>query len=227
MAAHGLDEHTMYATFEKRVVALARQYWRKVILWQDGYDDKAVPPALVNDVTLEYWKGWDYLSSRWAQREGFQLLVAIHNYLDDNLNWMKYWENDLSRWVDDSPTGPGAAAGHSGKLLQGGEVCMWGENVNASNFMCRSWPRGAAVAERLWSPRDAGTVDEAAIRLQRLTDRMLSRKLRVSPMGVTHVDHCENFKDPYDDDPDIVSPSFYKRGADLNESIYTDMDRRR
>ena len=88
-------------------------------------------------------------------------------------------------------------------------------------------PRGAAVAERLWSPRDAGTVDEAAIRLQRLTDRMLSRKLRVSPMGMTHVDHCENFKDPYDDDPDIVSPSFYKRGADLNESIYTDMDRRR
>ena len=31
---------------------------------------------------------------------------------------------------------------------------MWGETVDASDFEQTVWPKLAAIAERLWSPRD-------------------------------------------------------------------------
>lgn len=38
---------------------------------------------------------------------------------------------------------------------------MWGETVDTSDLMQTVWPRAGAVGERLWSPANVNSTDEA------------------------------------------------------------------
>src|SRR5438132_9535702 len=61
----------------------------------------------------------------------------------------------------------------------GGEATMWGEWVSPETIDSRIWPRTAAIAERLWSPRNVTDVDDMYRRLS-----VISRQLE--ELGLTH-----------------------------------------
>ena len=96
--------------------------------------------------------------------DGYQVLRnvgydATSWYLDNlDVDWSAVYANEPCHDVPDDLCG----------LILGGHGEMWGETVDASDLEQTVWPRLAAVAEKLWSPR-AATVDSAAA-LPRIED---------------------------------------------------------
>ena len=71
----------------------------------------------------------------------------------------------------------------------GGEACMWGEWVDRTNIIARSWPRGSVVAEKLWSAEAHTTsTDEAKPRLEEHRCRLLARGYDAEPLGPSYCD---------------------------------------
>jgi len=72
------------------------------------------------------------------------------------------------------------------QLIVGGEAALWTEYVTAETLDSRLWPRTAAIAEKLWSPKRAtATLGNLYQRLG-----MVSRQLE--SMGLTHNSYREH-----------------------------------
>ncbi|KAH7444628.1 hypothetical protein KP509_02G085700 [Ceratopteris richardii] len=81
-------------------------------------------------------------------RAGFRCIVSNQDawYLDHlDVPWQTFYQNEPWTNITDAV---------ERALVLGGEVCMWGETVDASDIQQTIWPRAAAAAERLWSSLD-------------------------------------------------------------------------
>jgi N-acetyl-beta-hexosaminidase len=90
---------------------------------------------------------------------GYSVIQSQGWYLSDihlQTNWSYFYWNEPM----DGITDPAQQA-----RVLGGEACAWGEYIDGSALLNTAWPRTAAVAERLWSPRSYTSVDEARPRL--------------------------------------------------------------
>jgi hexosaminidase len=67
-------------------------------------------------------------------------------------------------------------------LVIGGELSVWGEYVDATNLLSRTFPRGSAVAERLWSAASVRDAAGAALRINDQRCRMLARGITAGPL---------------------------------------------
>ena len=180
------------ADFTARAVALVADLGRDAIVWQEAFEAGASLPPRTEVEVWRWWKSrgghpsdppdptvWtDALSSVVAA--GHRAILAAPWYLNlaprgDADTWKDYYSVDPRASIS-----PRAAA----LRVVGGEACVWGELVDATNLLPTAWPAAAAIGERLWSGAAPAEADAGvASRLEVHVCRLRGRGVAAAPVG--------------------------------------------
>jgi hexosaminidase len=159
------DNHALQAYFNKQVLKILQKHGKKMIGWEE-----ILHPDLPKDAVIHSWRGPASLAE--AAKKGYNGILSAGYYIDLIFPASQHYRPDPL--PADSALTPEEA-----KHVLGGEATMWGEWVSPETIDSRIWPRTAAVAERLWSPRTVSDVDDMYRRLP-----VISRQLE--ELGITH-----------------------------------------
>ncbi|XP_069564829.1 beta-hexosaminidase subunit alpha isoform X1 [Brachyistius frenatus] len=180
----GLDFTKLEAFYMENIVNITSALNRTSVVWQDVFDYHERIPK---DTVLHIWKGepasyQDELSR--ITKAGMRVLLAAPwyiNHISYGQDWRNYYTVQPQNFTGTE---------EQKKLVIGGEVCMWGEYVDATNLTPRLWPRASAAAERLWSDEKQTTsVEKAFPRLQNFRCKLLRRGIQAEPLNVGHCKH--------------------------------------
>ena len=167
MHAHQLkDNADLQAYFNTRVLKILTHLHKHMVGW-----DEILNPSLPRDVVIQSWRGEASLAQ--GAQQGFQGILSAPYYLDG----MK--PAGIHYLADPLPSSSPLTAAQR-KLVLGGEVCMWGEQLDANTIDSRIWPRTAAIAERFWSPENVTNVDDMYRRLDVIS-------IQLESLGLTHL----------------------------------------
>jgi hexosaminidase len=142
------DNKALHGYFNGRVQALLKKNGKTMIGW-----DEIFGPDLGRDAVIQSWRGGASLAE--AANRGYRGILSFGYYLDHLKPASEHYR------VDPLGMAPDDAA-----RILGGEACMWSEYVNQETVDSRIWPRAAAIAERLWSPREVTDIDSMYRRLE-------------------------------------------------------------
>ncbi|MGB9463846.1 MAG: family 20 glycosylhydrolase, partial [Candidatus Acidiferrum sp.] len=165
--AHGLKSNEgLQSYFNKRLEPIVSKHGKSMVGW-----DEVLDPTLPKDIVIQSWRGPDSLAA--AAKEGFRGILSNGYYLD--LGW-----SAARHYAVDPLSGAAANLAPEEKArILGGESCMWAEYINPENIDSRIWPRNAAVAERLWSPKEVTDVASMHARMEIVGERL-------EWLGLTH-----------------------------------------
>ncbi|HLM24484.1 MAG TPA: family 20 glycosylhydrolase [Pyrinomonadaceae bacterium] len=159
------DNHALQAYFNTRLLKILQKHGKKMIGW-----DEILQPGLPNDVVIHSWRGTAALAE--AARKGYDGILSNGYYIDLIQPASQHYASDPL--PADSTLTPEEA-----KHVLGGEATMWAEWVTPETIESRIWPRTAAIAERLWSPRTVTDVPDMYRRLAVIS-------LQLEELGLTH-----------------------------------------
>lgn len=166
MKAHGLkDDHALQAYFNQRLSKILEKYGKKMIGW-----DEVLHPDLPKNIVVQSWRGPESLAQ--AAKNGYTGILSSGYYLDLMLPTDEHY-------LVDPVAANSEMTEEQLKRVLGGEACMWSEYVSTETIDSRIWPRLAAIAERLWSPRSVVDVND-------MYRRLAVTSVRLEELGLTH-----------------------------------------
>jgi hexosaminidase len=167
MREHNLqDTAALQNYFNQRLLKILEKHGKRMVGW-----DEILTPDLPKDIIVQSWRGFDSLAS--GARNGYNSILSAGYYLNLMSSAAEHY------MVDPLPQANGLSPEQQGRIL-GGEACMWTEQTKPEDIDSRVWPRTAAIAERLWSPRDVNNVDD-------MYRRLAAESLRLEALGLTHI----------------------------------------
>ncbi|HXY39466.1 MAG TPA: family 20 glycosylhydrolase [Vicinamibacteria bacterium] len=145
--------HDLQAYFNQRLSKIVTGHGKQMMGW-----DEILHPGLPQETIVHSWRGQESLGA--AAKQGFRGVLSYGYYVD--LIWparQHYLVDPWDKGVEELPEADRAR-------ILGGEATMWSEYVNDETVDSRIWPRTAAIAERLWSPREVRDVEDMYARLE-------------------------------------------------------------
>src|SRR6266513_1467010 len=159
------DNHALQAYFNQHILKILQKHGKKMIGWEE-----ILHPDLPKDAVIHSWRGAASLAA--AAKKGYNGILSADYYIDLMFPASQHYLAD--------PIPPDSTlTTEEAKHVLGGEATMWGEWVSPETIDSRIWPRTAAIAERLWSPRDVTDVDDMYRRLDAVS-------LQLEELGLTH-----------------------------------------
>src|SRR2546428_8042900 len=173
MGPHGLkDKGPQKAYSSRRLQRLLNRHGKRMVGW-----DEILHPDLPKTVVVQSWRAKESLGE--GVKQGSPGILWAGYYLDAMASAEDHYGVDPlpDSWAS-------VLTPEQAQRILGGEVCMWGEIVTPETIDSRIWPRTAAVAERLWSPRAVADVDD-------LYRRLAVVSARLEELGLTHGLHAD------------------------------------
>ncbi|XP_074152330.1 beta-hexosaminidase subunit alpha isoform X2 [Sminthopsis crassicaudata] len=171
----------------QKLLNIVSSYRKGYIVWQEVFDNNV---KLKPDTVVHVWKETKplpyTLEMENVTKAGFRALLSAPWYLN-RISYGQDWQEIYMVEPLDFKGSP-----EQKSLVIGGEACMWGEYVDETNLTPRLWPRGGAVAERLWSSQSVRNLDLAYDRLAYFRCELLRRGIQAQPLYVGYCEH-ENF----------------------------------
>lgn len=174
-----MKKHKMQTTdelqryFVARVHDILKKHDRRMIGWEEIYNDKLPKDAIVHKWIEKSEGGLTKpmgTANEFASK-GYNALVSEGFYLDIFMPAYIHY-NNKSIDSSDQPN------------VLGGEAAQWTELADSENLTGRIWPRAGAVAERLWSPANVNDTDDMYRRLFNLSSQL-------DELGLHHLSNYE------------------------------------
>merc|ERR1712131_364067 len=177
----GQDYSKLESYYIQRLLDIVTTTGKGYTIWQEVFDNGV---KLKPDTVVHVWMANNYAAEMKKVTEaGYTTLLSAPWYLD----WIS-WTQDWKKYYKVEPLSFDGTEAQK-KLVIGGEACLWGEFVDATNVTPRLWPRASAVAERLWSSKDVTDVGDAYVRLNLHRCRMVERGIPAQPLYTSSCPH--------------------------------------
>ncbi|XP_077528323.1 beta-hexosaminidase subunit alpha-like [Haemaphysalis longicornis] len=169
--------------YAKRLFEIMKNIPKTYVVWQDMFDSSLPMPK---EAVVQVWRQSHDSELKAVTEAGFRALLSSCWYLDligYGPDWKTYYACDPHDFEGNET---------QKALVLGGEACIWGEYVDSTNLISRTWPRASAAAERLWSPAWVNSADKAAARFEEHRCRMRRRGLQVEPQNGPGFCECDH-----------------------------------